>query len=85
MRPLFFSLRPPRHPLARFALGLAGLLLLGVFGLIGLAIAAVALTAYALRRLLRSLGAAPAAPDRTSEPDVIEGEFRVVEPSRLPR
>ena len=36
MRPLFFSLRPPRHPLARFALGLAGLLLLGVFGLIGL-------------------------------------------------
>jgi hypothetical protein len=85
MRPLFFSLQPPRHPLARFALGLAGLVLLGLFGLIGLLIAAVALAGYAFRRLWLRLSGAPPAARRPRDPDVIEGEFRVVEQSQLPR
>ncbi len=85
MRPLFFSFQPPRHPLARFALGLTGLVLLGFFGLIGLSIAAVALSGYALRRLWLRLAGARPAPGRPLDPNVIEGEFRVVQPSRLPR
>jgi len=85
MRPLFFSIQPPRHPLARIALGLVGLVLLGVFGLLGLMIAAVALAVWALRRLWLRLSGAPSAPTRPFDPSVIEGEFKVVEPSRLPR
>ncbi len=85
MRPLFFSLQPPRHPLARIALGLVGLVLLGVFGLLGLLIAAVALSVWALRRLWLRLSGAQPMPARPLDPTVIEGEFKVVEPSRLPR
>ncbi len=87
MRPMFFSLQPPRHPLARFALGLAGLVLLGFFTLFGLAAAAVVLALFALRRLYLALrGERPMPmPARPHDPDVIEGEFRVVPPPRLPR
>lgn len=85
MRPLFFSFQPPRHPMARFVLGLTGLVLLGFFGLIGLLIAAVVLAAYAIRRLWLRLSGTRPAPGRPLDPNVIEGEFRVVERSRLPR
>lgn len=85
MRPFLFSLQPPRHPLARFVLGLAGLVLLGFFTVFGLAVAAIVLAAFALRRLYLTLrGERPARP-RPVDPSVIEGEFSVVEKARLPR
>lgn len=68
----------PRHPLLRAlllvagALVLAGLLVFGLFA--GLAIAALgALTLLARRLLTRTR-------ERTASDDVIEGEFRVMNP-----
>lgn len=85
MRPFLFSLQPPRHPLARFALGLAGLVLLGFFTVFGLVVAAIVLAAFALRRLYVALRGERPARSRPVDPSVIEGEFSVVEKARLPR
>lgn len=85
MRPFLFSLQPPRHPLARLALGLVGLVLLGFFTVFGLVVAAIVLAAFALRRLYLSLRGEHPARARPVDPNVIEGEFSVVEKARLPR
>ncbi len=85
MRPFLFSLQPPRHPLARLALGLAGLVLLGFFTVFGLVVAAIVLAAFALRRLYFTLRGERPARSRPVDPRVIEGEFSVVEKARLPR
>ena len=52
MLPFSFSLRPPRHPLLRAVVALAGLLLLGFFAAFGVVIAAFVLLGFGLRRLL---------------------------------
>lgn len=82
MRPFVFSLQPPRHPLARLALGLAGVVLLGFFTVFGLVVAAIVLAAFALRRLYLGLRGRPPANARPVDPNVIEGEFSVVEKTR---
>ena len=91
MRSSTFLLRPPRHPLLRTALALAGLALLGFFAAFALIVAGVVLTAFGARRLLRSLrgpqaDATPGAA-RPIDPHVIDGEFSVVRktPPLLPR
>lgn len=85
MRPFLFSLQPPRHPLARLALGLAGLVLLGFFTVFGLVVAAIVLAAFALRRLYFILRGERPVRSGPIDPNVIEGEFSVVEKARLPR
>lgn len=82
MRPFMFSLNPPRHPLARLALGLAGLVLLGMFTAFGLIVAAAVVLGYAVRRLLLGLRGVPPGATRPVDPNVIEGEFSVVEKTR---
>jgi len=72
-----FSLRPPRHPVLRALLALAGLSLLVFFAAFGVVIGALVLAAFGLRRLLVSTRAAvrPVAP---ANPDVIDADFHVV-------
>lgn len=85
MRSFSFVPKPPRSAFARFALGLAGLALLGFFTLFGLLAAGVVLAVFMLRRLwLRLSGAAPHVPGRGHDPDIIDGEFTVVEKPRPP-
>lgn len=85
MRSFSLLLQPPRHPLARLALGLVGVALLGFFTVFGLVIAAIALAGFALHRLYRSLTGQRQPPARPVDPRVIEGEFSVVQKPRLPR
>jgi hypothetical protein len=80
MRHAFFTLSPPRHPLARAGLALVGLAILGLLSALGLAFAAVVIGVVALRALWRRL-LLPAPPARPAEPRVIEGEYRVVRPA----
>ena len=86
MRPMFFALQPPRNPLLRFALALVGVAILGFFTVFGVVVAGAVLAGFALRRLwLRLSRAAPvAAPLRPVDPNVIEGEFSVVDKPRTP-
>ena len=81
-----FSLSPPRHPVLRLLLALAGLSLLVFFAAFGVVIGALVLAAFGVRRLLLNSKAAlrPAAP---ATPGVIDGEFSVVRKTHtlLPR
>ena len=91
MRSFSFLLRPPRHPLLRTLLALAGLALLGFFAAFAIIVAGAVLTAFGVRRLLRNLRGpqADTAPRavRPADPRVIDGEFSVVRktPPLLPR
>lgn len=87
MRSFSFLLRPPRHPLLRTALALAGLALLGFFAAFALLVAGAVLTVFGARRLLRNLRSPLAGATRAADPRVIEGEFSVVRkaPPLLPR
>jgi len=78
-----FVIAPPRHPLARIALGLAGLLTLALLSVFGLALAALITLAVAGRAVwLRLSGGAPAV-NNGGDPRVIDGEFKVVDAPRL--
>ena len=82
MRPFLFTLQPPRNPLARLALGLAGLVLLGFFTVFGLVVAAAVLAGFALRRFYLGLRGARPGATRPVDPNIIDGEFSVVEKPR---
>lgn len=86
MRPMFFALQPPRNPLLRLALALIGVAILGFFTVFGVLVAGAVLVGFGLRRAwLHLRGATPgAAPVRPADPDVIEGEFSVVDKPRTP-
>lgn len=85
MRPMFFTLQPPRNPLLRFGLALVGVALLGFFTVFGVIVAGAVLAAFTLRRLwLRMRGVAPVTPARPADPNVIEGEFSIVDKPRQP-
>ncbi len=85
MRIFSFPLQPPRHPLARLALGAASLALLGFFTLFGLVVASVGLAGFAAYRLYAKLTGKRPFDARPADPRVIEGEFSVVDRPRLPR
>ncbi len=85
MRSFSFFLAPPRHPVARLVLGLAGLALLGFFTVFGLVLAAMVVAGLALRRIYLHLRGTRPVPPSHSDPHIIEGEFSVVEKARLPR
>lgn len=78
----FTTPRPPRHPLLRAGLALAGLVLLGFFAAFGVLIAALVLVAFAARRVWLHLRGSPRPLDPRatppSDPHVIDGEFSVV-------
>ncbi len=79
-----FAIAPPRHPLARIALGLAGLVTLALLSVFGLALAALITTAVAGRAIwLRLANGGPSA-KVDGDPLVIDGEFKVVDAPRLP-
>jgi len=81
MRPFLFSLRTPRNPLAKFALGLMGVLLVGLTAVLGLVAGAALLLGLGAKRLFG--GAKPVrSTAQPADPDVIEGEFSVVEKPR---
>ncbi len=85
MRLRFTTVTLPRHPLARGALALAGLALLALMSVVGLAIAGIVTAAWLLRRAWRSLRGPQASTGTATPPGVIEGEYTVVAPQRLPR
>ena len=79
-----FALAPPRHPLARIALGLVGLATLALLSVFGLALAALITLAVAGRAIwLRVASGAPILKNN-EDPLVIDGEFKVVDAARLP-
>jgi hypothetical protein len=84
MHARFVQLQLPRNPILRVLLGVVGVALLGLFALAGAALAVVGLAALGLRGLWLRLrgGAAHAEGRRPSDPDVIEGDFQVVERPR---
>lgn len=69
-------IRPPRHPLLRAVLALAGLGLLVFFAAFGVVIGALVLAAFGARRLLRNARRARFA--QAAQPGVIDAEFSVV-------
>jgi hypothetical protein len=84
----FQGWRPPRNPLLRLLLAIAGVALLGFFTVFGLMVAAAVMAVLGLRALWRQL-AAPArrpvdpqpsarVPHAPPPPGVIEGEYRVI-------
>lgn len=80
MRPFLFTLKTPRNPLARFVLGLLGAAMLAGTVLLGIVVGALALLGFGGKRFLDRFRT----PGDTSEankasPDVIEGEYSVVE------
>jgi hypothetical protein len=80
--PLMFQIRPPRNPLLRLLMAVAGMIVLGMFTIVGVFVAALLLAAFSLRQLwLRANGRASTGPERQPrghQPKVIEGEFTVV-------
>lgn len=84
MRVVFARFAPPRNPLARLAIGLAGLLLLGLLSAFGLALAGAVLLGLAGRAAWLRLRGAPPQSRAGHDPQVIEGEFKVVDQARLP-
>ncbi len=81
----WFILQPPRHPLARFALAVLGLVVFGallVFGFFAfLALMAVG-SVLLLVRAWRGRHGRPQATARNDDPDIIEGEYVVIEEYR---
>ncbi len=79
-----FAFAPPRHPLARIALGLGGLAVLALLSAFGLVLAALVTLAVAGRAVwLRLRGESPLRTP-SHDPQIIDGEYSVVERSRLP-
>lgn len=71
-----FTLRPPRHPVLRAMLALAGLGLLVFFATFAVVIGALVLAAFGLRRLLNS--SRHALRPQAAQPGAIDAEFSVV-------
>lgn len=83
MRLFSFVPKPPRSAFGRLVLSLAGVAVLGFFTLFGLLAAGVVLAVFMARRLwLRLSGTAPRGPGH--DPDIIDGEFTVIEKPRPP-
>ncbi len=78
-----FAFAPPRHPLARIALGLAGLITLALLSVFGLALAALITTAVAGRAIWLRLANGGPTGKSDADPLVIDGEFKVVDAPRL--
>lgn len=86
MRAAFVQLRLPRHPLLRLLLAIAGVALLSMFALVGAGLAVAALALFGARALWWKMRGRPqpAAPTWTRSPDVIEGDYTVIEKSAEP-
>lgn len=77
----FFAPRKPRHPLLRIVAGLAGLVVLGLMLVAGLFVG----TAMLLVGLGMRLARGRTRPARTTrDPNVVEGEYRIVGKAGLP-
>lgn len=72
--------RKPRHPLMRVAMGVLGLAILGVMVFVGVFVGA----AMILVGLAWKLLAQRRSPARTSDANVVEGQYRVVRKAALP-
>lgn len=86
MRAAFVQLRLPRHPLLRLLLAIAGIALLSMFALVGVGLAVAALAVFGARALWWKLRGRPqaTAPAWKGSPDVIEGDYTVIEKSAAP-
>jgi len=77
-----FAPRKPRHPLVRVAVGLLGLAILAVMVFIGVFVGAAMILVGLAWKLLASRKSASTT--RPLDPNVVEGEYRVVRKSVLP-
>lgn len=77
--------RTPRNPLMRFLLRALGLGLLVALVALGALVGVAMLTAGAVYRLLRGRGPTVIGGGASADPNVVEGEFRVVDKTSLPR
>ena len=80
MRHTFSTPRKPRHRVLRVLLGLVGVTLLAVLVMFGLFVGAAMIGAGLLFKLWKQRGKPIARDER-----VLDGEFRVVNPTSLPR
>lgn len=82
---MFYSFQMPRHPLARLAAAVIGAIVLVAvlaLGMFAFAALVVVGAAWLLVRSLWPARAVPVRPTHATPPDVIEGEFTVVEDTR---
>jgi hypothetical protein len=86
MRPFVFSLNPPRNPVLRTLLAIAGLVLLGTFAAVAAIVGGMVLIGFGLRRLLMQQRPEFKPPHPQAANDsadgVIEGEYSVVRKSQ---
>lgn len=75
-----FAPRKPRHPLVRVAVGLLGLAILAALVFVGVFVGAAMIIAGVAWKLLANRKQAA----RTADPQVVEGEYRVVRKQALP-
>ncbi|MCO7463661.1 MULTISPECIES: hypothetical protein [Stenotrophomonas] len=76
-----FAPRKPRHPLVRVAVGLLGLAILAAMVFVGVFVGAAMILVGLAWKLLASRKPGTARP---LDPNVVEGEFRVVRKPVLP-
>ncbi|WP_369040501.1 hypothetical protein [Stenotrophomonas maltophilia] len=76
-----FAPRKPRHPLVRVAVGLLGLAILAAMVFIGVFVGAAMILVGLAWKLLASRKPGQ---NRPTDPNVVEGEYRVVRKSALP-
>jgi hypothetical protein len=75
-----FAPRKPRHPLVRVAVGLLGLAILAALVFVGVFVGAAMIIAGVAWKLLANRKQAA----RAADPQVVEGEYRVVRKQALP-
>jgi hypothetical protein len=80
-----FAPRKPRNALLRFLLGAVGLGLLVLLVVFGAVVGACMLAVGLVYKLVRGRGKPMAGGHAQHDPRVVEGEYRVVEKSALPR
>lgn len=78
-----FEPRKPRHRLLRFALGVVGLGVLAVLVMFSVVLGAAMIAAGLVYKLWRQRGKRAVMGAGTHDPRIVDGEFRVVNPSAL--
>lgn len=82
-----FRMAHSRHPLARAAIAVLGVIVVVLFVTVGVFALAVLIVGGALLLLVNALRSKPGSPRPVpaNTPDVIEGEFKVVSATPAPR
>jgi hypothetical protein len=85
MRNAFSAPRKPRHRVLRLALGVVGVALMAVLVMFGLFVGAAMIATGLLLKVWKQRGKPALNGGHARDARVLDGEFRVVDPTSLPR